>query len=127
MNFKVYAVLLMLLGCSEEKKYPQYQVSHGYFGVSESSAIAYRVWDNGDTDSILYTFDPEHYQEAILVVRLSMVPWDGLNVMAQKEYQENLKYIRSMKWIPSEEDTAAENGVTIMPGQTVEVTIPLKE
>ena len=76
----------------------QAQQITGIFGESDSTIIGYVVYGT-DTLRTRYTFDKEHYRDASFVIQCSQIGYANLNIMAQKEYNEKLKYIKGMESI----------------------------
>jgi len=96
----VLLVSLSTIGCQAQSHKTGYR-SWGIYGLTDSTMLAYSVWNDGDTDKIIYSFDPKHYEDAWVAIQLSQIPFEGLNVMAQKEYLDKLKYIKAMKALPT--------------------------
>lgn len=75
---------------------PIHEVGWGVSSVDDSTLITERHFSNGDTIRVMYRFAPEDYHCAWSAAQLSLMPFDGLNVMAQKEYLEKLKCLKEI-------------------------------
>jgi len=106
MRLTLFVLLVAVAGCDGKNDKLDHKmiydnrggVSYGLYGESDSSIIAYQTWGTADTQWVRFTFDKDNYWKASSVIQMYCAGFGGLNLMAQKEYVENLKYIHSGKW-----------------------------
>lgn len=69
------------------------------YGESDSTLLTSRIFyykHKSDTSFCRYTFAPESYWKANSVIELYFSGFENLNLIAQKEYLENISLIKDM-------------------------------
>lgn len=99
-------VVFTMVGCGEESENlkdrllydSQISYSWGMEGINDSTIIGCQEFGRQDTQWVRFTFDANNYWHAHSVIDGYLFGFHRLNLIAQKEYVENLKYIHSGKW-----------------------------
>ena len=72
--------------------------------INDTTILGYQTFGTKDTQWVKFTVDAEHFNEAFKVANLYLFGFYRLNLMAQKEYVRDLKYVKDGKWAMKKEE-----------------------